>query len=677
MTASTADTTSPAAGATNSSTLPLVNGWSAALLYAVLAAALTWPLGTALESSIPWDMGDPLLNSWILAWSADHLWRFLTGEWSAFAGYWNANIFHPAPLALAYSEHLFAQAVQILPIWALTKNPVLCYNLVFLSSFVLSGLGTFLFVRRITGHAHAALAAGIFYAFAPYRIPQFSHVQVLSSQWMPFVLYGMRVYLDTGRRPALAGATAAWIAQNLSCGYYLIFFAPVLAIYVAGELTLRHRWRDWRAIAMLAASAIVTAAATYPFLAPYLELRRLEFPPRPIEEVRAFSADLLAYVTAHPTQWLWGARLRGVTKAEGEAFLGFVPMALAVVGIARAITGAVRATSSHGYEDGWRRIAVALAAAAVVASVAVGLIVLLSGGISWRVGLYRLRASSLSTACWWTAASVTALLVASRRVRAIAMSFARMDAAGFAILLLVAVVLSFGPAIQVGGRTVVREAPYLLLYKWVPGFDGLRVPARYAMVAALWLSVLAGGGLAALLRKSSRSAVVTAAVIGVFLAEAGAAPLPLDPVTPAGSLTAPRRHLFGRGGVPAVYRTIATLPADAVIAELPFGNPTWDVRYVFYSTYHWRPLVNGYSGGFPRQFLGTVGALTDLRLPDVGWRRLVAAGTTHVVLHKGAYASEDARRVEAWLAEHGARRLAGFDQDVLFQFPPTAADVAP
>lgn len=39
-------------------------------------------------------MGDPVFNSWILAWSADHLLRLLSGQLDAFAGYWNANIFH-------------------------------------------------------------------------------------------------------------------------------------------------------------------------------------------------------------------------------------------------------------------------------------------------------------------------------------------------------------------------------------------------------------------------------------------------------------------------------------------------------------------------------------------------------------------------------------------------------
>jgi len=93
--------------------------------YAVLTIGLTWPVAAGLARDVPSDLGDPLLNAWILAWDATHLGQ----RW------WNANIFHPHPLALAYSEHLLPQAIQILPFYAATKNPILCYNLLFLSTF--------------------------------------------------------------------------------------------------------------------------------------------------------------------------------------------------------------------------------------------------------------------------------------------------------------------------------------------------------------------------------------------------------------------------------------------------------------------------------------------------------------------------------------------------------------
>ena len=40
------------------------------------------------------------------------------------------------------------------------------------------------------------------------------------------------------------------------------------------------------------------------------------------------------------------------------------------------------------------------------------------------------------------------------------------------------------------GRFVTDHTPYALFYRYVPGFDGLRVPARYAAIVTLGLAAL-------------------------------------------------------------------------------------------------------------------------------------------------------------------------------------------
>ena len=97
---------------------------------------------------------------------------------------------------------------MILPIYAATRNPILSYNVVFLSTFVLSAIGMFLFVRELTGSSGAAFLAGLAFGFAPYRFGTLPHVQVLSSMWMPFVLLGFHRFLDSRRIAPLAGAAA-------------------------------------------------------------------------------------------------------------------------------------------------------------------------------------------------------------------------------------------------------------------------------------------------------------------------------------------------------------------------------------------------------------------------------------------------------------------------------------
>ena len=107
----------------------------------VAAVIMTWPLAAVIDREIAWDMGDPLFNSWVLMWTGGQVLAFLCGDFSALNRYWHGNIFYPERLTVAYSEHMAPQMLQALPVLAATDNVVLTYNLLFLSTFVLSGLG--------------------------------------------------------------------------------------------------------------------------------------------------------------------------------------------------------------------------------------------------------------------------------------------------------------------------------------------------------------------------------------------------------------------------------------------------------------------------------------------------------------------------------------------------------
>ena len=220
-------------------------------------------------------MGDPALNCWILQWTMGQMLAALHGHPAALLDYWNGNIFYPAKLTLAYSEHLTAQALQVLPLFAATGNILLCYNLLVLSTVALSGLAVFLLVRELTGHPMAAFVAGAAFALTPYRVSQLSHLQMLSSYWMPLALYGFRRFFVTGRLRPLVWGAAAVVLQNLSCGYLMLFFAPFAGAYCVYEVAVRGLWRSRRTWLALGGAAVGIALLTYPFVAPYLELRRI------------------------------------------------------------------------------------------------------------------------------------------------------------------------------------------------------------------------------------------------------------------------------------------------------------------------------------------------------------------------------------------------------------------
>ena len=637
--------------------------------YLVIALVMTWPLVAGIASDVPGDLGDSLLNMWILGWGAEYVPRLLTGQ-ASLNEYWNANIFHPEPLALAFSEHLFGEALQILPVYWLTGNLILCYNLLFLSSFVLSGWGMFLLVRDLlttqaddrhlkseAWGAVAAFIAGLVFAFLPFRIAQVAHIQSLQAQWMPLALYGFRRYVTSGRYRPLAGGTAALLMQNWSNGYYLIFFAPFVPLFVVHQMWAAHRLRDIRLWAGFIVAALVVAIGTWPFLSLYLEGQRVHAFERPLGEVIRFSADVYSYLTAPEALRLWGNVMQAYPKPEGELFFGLIPWLLFVIGL---VFG-VRRVSRAGTMSPGARILLAIIAVQTVGFAAI----VFTGGFITSLGGFPVRATNPTRILIGIGVVTILLLVVSRMARERARIAARSPLFLCGVLAVVAVLLSLGPMPQSHGRPLPDLAVYRVLYEHVPGFDGLRVPARYAMIAAVFLTVVAGYGVTALLAWRAPKVVATAIAV-VFLIEVAFVPMTVNATWGDGAITPPAR-VEPASSAPAVYHTLAEMPDATVVAEFPFGDPAWELRYVYYSTVHWKRLLNGYSGGFPQAYQARVALLQRVREnPDAAWRALRDAGTTHVVVHQRAMTPAEATVITQWLNDHFAVEIARFDGDLLF-----------
>lgn len=636
--------------------------WYAAAAYTGIAIVMTWPLARGLARDVAWDLGDPILNMWILAWDCEQFRGIFFGHYSHLRHFFDANIFHPAPLALAYSEHLVPQALQILPIYALTKNPILCYNLLFLSTFVLSGVGMFLFARELTGSSAGAFIAGLLFAFAPYRVPQASHLQVLSSQWMPFALYGFRRYVNGGRTRALVGATASVVLQGLSSGYYLLYFSPFAAAYVVWELWRVGRLHDWRAWRALAVATLAAVIVVTPFVLPYVRVSRELQLARSLSETTRLSADVYSYATASVAERFWGPRLSDVfQKREGELFPGAVPIVLAVIGL---VFGA---PSPSRIGPRWA------SAAAVFYAIAVGHVIAAAAVIVFRrltldLWLFDVRLIDATQLVLRGAISYALALGLSRELRLRAAAFMR--SRGFIVAaLLAAAWLSLGPSPQVLGRPLDLASPYRFLWNHVPGFEGLRVPARFAMIVTLMLAALGAFG-AAVIARLRHGVVALALLAAIFLFEAGAAPFVVNGMSPVDGFMAPAARLEMPSRAPEVYQAVSRLPPEAVLADLPFGQTDYDLRAMYYSIDRWRPILNGYSGFFPLHYGRAIVALNEVpRHADFSMALLRELGATHVIVHEDAYLDAEGRDTTATLRELGATEVFRQGADTLLALP--------
>ncbi len=296
------------------------------ILFLLLAIGITDPLWLHLHTAVPSDIGDPLLNAWILAWDAHAL---LDRPQHLF----DANIFFPLPNTLAYSEHLLATALLAMPLQIVSGQPLLAYNLTLLVSFALSGLGMYLFCLRWTGRRTAALIAGLTYAFAPYRLASISHLQLLTVQWLPFSVLALDQLLDCigqgyeGIPSSERGQGGIWKAmvlfvlftalQMLSSWYLAVFTALVLLLYLSVWIG-RYGWqRMLQALLWLCLGGIVVALVVIPAAIPYLQMLPHLEATRPAEMVSLLGARPSDFLAAAPWVRLAGPLSEGYRERPG------------------------------------------------------------------------------------------------------------------------------------------------------------------------------------------------------------------------------------------------------------------------------------------------------------------------------------------------------------------------
>jgi hypothetical protein len=139
---------------------------------------------------------------------------------------------------------------------------------------------------------------------------------------------------------------------------------------------------------------------------------------------------------------------------------------------------------------------------------------------------------------------------------------------------------SFGPA----GRL------YTAMFNAIPLFTFLRAPARFGLVVAFALAVLASFTIKRLLAAFPARRVMMAAGLGVVaIAELNVLPFPWERALP----------------VSRNYALLAGMP-KAPMAEFPFYGERMafplHAQYMVLSAAHWKPLVNGYSDHIPLDF---------------------------------------------------------------------------
>jgi hypothetical protein len=294
--------------------------------YVALVALMSWPLARDLVHSGPLYRPDGRLNAWILAWAGHALWHEPTRLFQA-------PTFHPLPDTLAFSENMLLPAALAAPFTA-AGGAVLGYNLVLIASLVLSGLATYLLVRRAGGDPLAAFVGGAYFAAGPHRWLRLTHIQAQLTVFLPLALLALDRFWErrTLRRALLVGVLLA--AQGLSSVYLGVITAAVLAVAIAvallGGLGARELLR-------LSAGFLLAGILLAPAARPYFRTRAFLGQEFSLADVSGAATNLVSYAAAGTA--FWGPitqRQLGLEPLSDALFPGLVVLLLGVAGLAVA-----------------------------------------------------------------------------------------------------------------------------------------------------------------------------------------------------------------------------------------------------------------------------------------------------------------------------------------------------
>ncbi|MCX6793781.1 MAG: hypothetical protein NTY06_01615 [Candidatus Gottesmanbacteria bacterium] len=248
----------------------------------------------------------------------------------------------------------------------------------------------------------------------------------------------------------------------------------------------------------------------------------------------------------------------------------------------------------------------------------------------------------------------------------------------FMLIAITALILSFGPYqdIIVGPVKLLEgHMPYYYLYQMFSLFRSVRVPARFSIFVVLGLVVAAAYTLARIL-KNTRYRHISIIILLLFLAEVWQIGTP--------SVSIPLQN-----SLPPVYSFLTNIPDDSVIVELPirlesegltmedqllrqYSQVTEQDTFAleayrtYFSSFHGKRILNGYSGYFPNVYHDHIRALSTFPTTE-SLTMLRKVHVRYILIHAAQYVSVPFAEIERSIHEFPQlKKVAQFGNDYVY-----------
>ena len=552
----------------------------AAVLFAVLAIPLTWPLAARLSTHLPGTAPDDNVVFLWNFWWMRHAWAH------GLSGFFHTPfMFHPGGVDLVLHSHaaLDAAAGATLFGWASVTTAL---NLTILAACALNGFSAYLLAWRTTHHTSGSILAGVVFAASPALVGHLSGRFSSYTAW-PLALFACALLEALERRrfgwALLSGVMLAAIGYNDY--YYFIYASAFLACVVI------HRWFGVGvrlsparvAMSLLDYGLLVVVAAAAGAAAVIAATGGLVWTLGAIRVSLTRGSNLRALAAAALLLWLWRRRRPlprlkpAASLIPGDMRVLSATLLMTVFLMAPLLQAAWAAFQSGQYVTQtyfWR---------SAPAGVDAGTLVL---GNPFN-GLWGSLVMRLDTALgvwpfdgpFWLGIVPVVLFVTRSAWSTSA------PARLWLLVTLVFAVWALGPYLTIFGFNTGLPLPNTLL-RFIPVASNARIPGHATAYVCLAASVLLAMAIAS--SRQLQSPWRLAGLAAFVLVDFWAAPLPTFALER-----------------PAVYSQLAAMP-DGAVLEIPLGirdgfgeEGRLDTTVLYYQMIHGKPLVGGYIGRLP------------------------------------------------------------------------------
>lgn len=254
-----------------------------------------------------------------------------------FSNFFNSNGFYPYTNTLFFSDLLLPQALMALPFFAVTRNLILSFNVIFVITFILNYIGSYLLWKRLFKDNFVAFIGSLFLVFSPFFHLELSHFQMLSFWPMAFCLYFLLSQEFKIKRLILSGLFLS--LQFLTSVYLAVFLSVIIIVfYFLQFLTLKKINLTFPGVSIVFITFLIVCL---PFLKGYSVTKNMYNVTRDIREYIQYSAHLSDYlftsninsvIHKSPPINVWNSFNKHFIGVH-SSFPGFLLFILALIGL--------------------------------------------------------------------------------------------------------------------------------------------------------------------------------------------------------------------------------------------------------------------------------------------------------------------------------------------------------